>query len=394
MDIGCELTLVMPVYNTLSRVGSNGAPLIDRMLASIAQQDAGVPKLLVLDNQSADGSVDHLSRRAPSNLTVDVQVDTHQRPPEEAIAMLIDQVDTPYVGVVNDDDVLASTFVAELLGAAHRSKATLTYPNARWLGLDGQATGTLVPYRGRAYGNFRSGPDNLRKYLRVRNPVPMIFGLWKTTDAQRLFDVRRYDEHSHDLDNLILARTLARGHRVEFVDRHLFQYSVRQGHRSPPRVLETSDAADKTLDLLLSNWTHHVKFSQELLTSIFEPEQGDRAGHAQTMALVISEELRWRLDRGALWTLGLAPATREEFVQLTRLRSTIRGGTSRWSRSGSGRRTTSHSSNQGLARERDHWTALLDRLDRPVASEVVLARQTILHGVVTQIESMLGDWIS
>ena len=308
------VTLVMPIFNTLSRRDTAGRPLIDRMIMSIRRQTVKPHQLMVLDNQSDDGTVEHLAKLARWGLPMNVAVDTERRPPEEAISTLMQQVHTPYVAVVNDDDSIAPTYTAELLKWAKDSGSALTYANGRWLGLNGATEGQLVIGRARRYGSGRSGASNFRRYLRRRNPVPMLFGLWQTPVAQRVFAVRRIDEHSHDLDNMIMATALGGGESVSFVDRHLFFYSVREGHRSPPSLSSTRAAGQTFPNLLIGNWSHHIRFAAELLRRIDPTYAYSRTTlDPLNAAVIVSIELRYRLEMGVTWALQLCPASRAEF---------------------------------------------------------------------------------
>ena len=308
------VTLVMPVFNTMGRRDQTGRPLINRMMMSIANQTVRPAQILVLDNQSDDGTVAHLAELAQSDLPLNVAIDKERRPPEEAINVLMQQVESSYVAVVNDDDAIGPTCIAELLKCSKESGSALTYANGRWLGLDGVTEGALVVGRGRRYGTGRSGASDFRRYLRRRNPVPMLFGLWQTPVAQRVFAVRRIDEHSHDLDNMIMATTLGGGEPVSFVNRHLFFYSVREGHRAPPSNPRSGTAGQTFLDLLAGNWAHHIRFSTELLRRIAPTRAYARATlESLPAAVIVSSELRYRLEMGVTWALQLSPASRAEF---------------------------------------------------------------------------------
>ena len=319
VDISEQVTLVMPLYNTLARVDSSGSPLVKRMLDSVAAQESGSPQVLVLDNQSSDDTVDYVRATVPANVPLALTVDDQRRTAEEAIFRLMQQVSTPYVAVINDDDELAPTYITDLFAVANRTQAALTYPNARWLGLDGRTAGSAVPVRSRSYGPFRSSERNLRLFLRYRNPVPLIFGLWRTEVAQDVFNVNMLDEHAYDLDNMILALTFAKGLRVEFVNKHLFLYSVRQGHKAPPPAFNSNEPSIDVIRAVYGNWAHHIKFSTRLLDALESPS-GVGGDATSATATAISEELRLRLGRAFTWALGLAPATRAQFAQINELR--------------------------------------------------------------------------
>lgn len=319
VDTSQQVTLVMPLYNTMARVDSSGRPLVKRMLDSVAAQESGSPQVLVLDNQSSDDTVDYVRATVPANVPLALTVDDQRRTAEESIFRLMQQVSSPYVAVINDDDELAPTYITDLFAVANRTQAALTYPNARWLGLDGRTAGSVVPVRSRSYGSFRSSERNLRLFLRYRNPVPLIFGLWRTEVAQDVFNVNMLDDHAYDLDNMILAMTFAKGLRVEFVNQHLFRYSVRQGHKAPPPAFNSNEPSIDVIRAVYGNWAHHIKFSTRLLGTL-ESRSGVGGDATPATATTISEELRLRLGRAFTWALGLAPATRAQLAQINELR--------------------------------------------------------------------------
>jgi glycosyltransferase involved in cell wall biosynthesis len=321
MSSHSQVTLVFPLFNTLSRLDSSGQPLVDRMLDSIAAQTVAPARVLVLDNQSDDGSAEYVSRIADPRVDLTVMRDSERRPPEEAINVLMQQVETPFVSVVNDDDALAPTYIADLVDQIRSSRAGLVYPNGQWLRLDGSLFGRLVVSRRMTYGSFRSAPENLRRYLRIRNPVPLIFGLWQTHIAQSVFAIKRIDAHSHDLDNMILATTLGRGVDVSFVDHPLFFYSVREGHRAPPESAAAGARESQFANLLAANWSHHVLFSAELLRRVHPGiHTAAPVSDLPVTELVISQELRRRLVMGVTWALALAQPTRRQFEEVSELR--------------------------------------------------------------------------
>jgi glycosyltransferase involved in cell wall biosynthesis len=338
MGSSSQVTLVFPLFNTLSRLDSSGQPLVDRMVGSIAAQTVAPARVLVLDNQSDDGSAEYVSRIADPRVNLTVTRDSERRPPEEAINVLMQQVETPFVSVVNDDDALSPTYIENLVDQIRSSRAGLVYPNGQWLRLDGTSSGRLVVSRRRTYGSFRSAPENLRRYLRIRNPVPMIFGLWQTHIAQSVFAIKRIDAHSHDLDNMILATTLGRGVDVSFVDHPLFFYSVREGHRAPPEPPTAGARESQFAELLAANWSHHVRFSAELLRRVYPPNQAvGQYSDSPITELVISQELRRRLAVGVTWALSLTRPTKRQFTEVSDLRRILASVPSgRWRRSFAG----------------------------------------------------------
>lgn len=357
MQVDRRVTLVMPIYNTLGRTDSAGFPLVNRMMLSITSQTVQPSQILILDNRSDDETVQHLADIAAPHLPVRIQIDSERRPPEEAISVLMQQADTPYVAVVNDDDAIGSTYIAELLRAIETSRSSLAYTNGRWLGLDGRLGGPLVMGRARQYGTFRSSAANFQRFLRTRNPVPVLFGLWRTPVAQRVFDVRRINEHSHDLDNMILATALGSGESVSFVNRHLFFYSVREGHREPPRDPRFWTAQATAPQLLAGNWSHHIRFAAELLTRI-RPSQAGFGHHVDVarMAAIASIELRRRLDMSVTWALQLSPTSRPEFNQVRALRRIFISGIESRARVSRFHRAQCSSRSRGvLSREIEHW---------------------------------------
>lgn len=387
-----QVTLVMPIFNTLSRRDTFGRPLIDRMMESIAHQELKPTQVLILDNQSDDGTVDHLTALADGKLCVNVAIDEERRPPEEAINILMRQVETPYVAVVNDDDAIRPSYLASLFSEIEASGSALAYANGKWLGLDGAVEGALVIGRSRRYGAMRSGASNFQRYLRMRNPVPMLFGLWKTPAAQSVFAVNRVDEHSHDLDNMIMATTLGRGYRVSFINQQLFLYSVRAGHRAPPARDPSSRQGGRAFfHLLAGNWSHHLRFSTTLLGRIapsFAP--ANSTVDPLEVAAIVSCELRYRLEMGVTWALALTSATKSDFDELRGPRRALTASRLPLGNAGSSRSKGRGGSRSRLLEEIDRWQQFLYRCSPPSgqSSPWCQERIDIVGEVVDFIEAL------
>ena len=84
-----QVSLLMPTFNHGAlRNARTGTPLIEEAMASLLQQTQRDLALVILDNQSTDGTVEYCRTRAAADARITVHVDSERRGPEEAIKAL------------------------------------------------------------------------------------------------------------------------------------------------------------------------------------------------------------------------------------------------------------------------------------------------------------------
>ena len=104
----------MPVYNSLS--GQNQAfGFFDQAISSLLSQTVTEFELIILDNQSTDGTFEYCEKIARQDTRIKVFRDDTRRSPEEAIRKLSELSDSDYCAIVNDDDKWDSRYFETLL---------------------------------------------------------------------------------------------------------------------------------------------------------------------------------------------------------------------------------------------------------------------------------------
>lgn len=131
------ITVVVPVYNR--------AGLLTRCLDSIAAQTVRPLSVIVVDNNSSDGSLEVARLWADAHLSdLDVSVLSETRPgAARARQTGLEHVDTEWVLFFDSDDVMASDILVHTLPTTH--DADMICWKRELNGLDG--TRTVSPYR-------------------------------------------------------------------------------------------------------------------------------------------------------------------------------------------------------------------------------------------------------
>jgi glycosyltransferase involved in cell wall biosynthesis len=116
-----EMTIVVPVHNR--------ATLVERTLASIAAQTLRPLRVIVVDNNSTDNTLEVLQQWKAANETADLQIDVLTEVTPGAAAARnrgLQAVTTPYIMFFDSDDTMAPTHAARAIAAfADKNKPEL-----------------------------------------------------------------------------------------------------------------------------------------------------------------------------------------------------------------------------------------------------------------------------
>ena len=125
------MSLLMPVYNSLS--GQNQAfGFFDQAIGSLQSQTITEFELIILDNQSTDGTFEYCEKIARQDSRIKVFRDDARRSPEEAIRKLSELSESDYCAIVNDDDTWDSRYFETLITILESNHAiSLAYTNGR-----------------------------------------------------------------------------------------------------------------------------------------------------------------------------------------------------------------------------------------------------------------------
>lgn len=251
-----SVSLLMPVYNAISDFArGNGVFMLPKALESILNQNFLDFELIILDNISTDGTYEFLNDFARNDDRIRLFKDVKNRNPEEAIFHLASLANSEYCCIVNDDDIWDPFFLQTLFSFVSNGSYDLVYPNGRFLDVSNKFQEKLVATEQESFDSRFGFVENYRNYLASRNPIPISFGLFRTTIFSKLYPAGPFDIYRANVDNQFILRILMARLRIKFVDQELFFYRNKQRFFHPTRefCLDRSPTTDEVLELLLSH---------------------------------------------------------------------------------------------------------------------------------------------
>lgn len=249
-----SVSLLMPVYNAISDFArGNGVFMLPKALESILNQNFLDFELIILDNISTDGTYEFLNDFAQNDARIRLLKDVKNRNPEEAIFHLASLANSEYCCIVNDDDIWDPSFLQTLFSYVSTGSYDLVYPNGRFLDVSNNFQEKLVATEQESFDSTFGFVENYRNYLASRNPIPISFGLFRTTMFSKFYPAGPFDIYRANVDNQFILRILMAQLRVKFVDEELFFYRNKQRFFRPTREfsLDRSPKVDEVLELLL-----------------------------------------------------------------------------------------------------------------------------------------------
>jgi len=224
-EVGSQMiSLLMPVYNSLSgqhhRYG-----FLAQAIHSLQSQNITDFELIILDNQSTDGTFEHCAEIARRDPRIRVIRDETRRSPEEAIRKLAEISESEYCAIVNDDDLWDRTYFKTLLNLLESNReVSLAYTNGRFLSPDGKQLGRIDTKTASIYSTSSTCETNFRNYLRFRNPFPISFGLFRREHFVECYPSSIFDKYGMNLDNIFIANFIRRGNHIIHLNSDLFFY--------------------------------------------------------------------------------------------------------------------------------------------------------------------------
>lgn len=228
----------MPVYNSYDRVRSEGKNLLEVALKSILTQTYVNFELIILDNQSIDKTPKVCMSYAKKDRRIKYIRDTKKRYPEGAITHLASFANGSYCMIANDDDVWDKNYIATLINYLQNHKdVDLCYSNGQYVDINGHKLNQLVPSNKYVYSIEDFSYSNFLKFLRLRNIIPIAFGLYKTKVFKDTLPYHKFDNLKANVDNLFMMKFFLRNHRVDFINKDLFYYRRKIRALDPSKVI-------------------------------------------------------------------------------------------------------------------------------------------------------------
>ena len=215
-----SVSLLMPVYNAISDFArGNGVFMLPKALESILNQNFIDFELIILDNISTDGTYEFLNDFAQNDARIRLFKDVKNRNPEEAIFHLASLANSEYCCIVNDDDIWDPSFLQTLISFVSTGSYDLVYPNGRFLDVSNKLQEKLVATEHESFDSKFGFVENYRNYLASRNPIPISFGLFRTTMFSKFYPAGPFDIYRANVDNQFILRILMAQLRTVFLQK-------------------------------------------------------------------------------------------------------------------------------------------------------------------------------
>jgi glycosyltransferase involved in cell wall biosynthesis len=211
------VSIGMPVWN--------GESFLAEAIQSLLSQDYTNIELVILDNMSTDKTGEICLSFAVEDNRVRYILDNRPRDVIEAFTEIACLVSGEYFMVGADDDVYDRSYISSLMNILLADTSLgLAYAGCNTIHPDGSVNPSIWTWRLTKHGSRFS---NFIKYFFKRNPIPICFGIMKTSvhrDGLQYF--YRPDNRGWNHDNLYVLRILSTV-KVDSIPDRLFYYRER-----------------------------------------------------------------------------------------------------------------------------------------------------------------------
>ncbi|TSA42283.1 MAG: glycosyltransferase family 2 protein [Betaproteobacteria bacterium] len=210
------VSIMMPVFN-----GELFLPLaLDCLLA----QDYANFEIIILDNQSTDGTRVICQQYASRDSRIRYVPDDRYRITHDAANHLATLATGEFAMLACDDDLWVPTFLSACVGFLRtHPDVGVVFPNAAYVDING-IRGESRLLAGRDIYNERHDKfGNFKRFLRHRRIVPPIFGVYRSDVMRAALPFDTFDETIADVDNLFFLKIITMT-KVHCLDEVLFYY--------------------------------------------------------------------------------------------------------------------------------------------------------------------------
>lgn len=258
------VSILMPVYNSMDFVRSEGFQLLPKSLDSLLDQSFSNFELIILDNQSTDGTSDICKSYAAKDYRIRYILDTQKRFPEGGINHLATFIRGKYCMVANDDDLWHPDYIKRMVEYLEQyPEVDMAYSNGEYINPDGTAAGKIISSKIYTYKETTSGLSNYSLYITKRNVIPIAFGIFKSEVYRRTLPFEDFDELKANVDNLFIAKYFLSGYTCHYLDDTLFYYR-KKGRFLDPSKIPNMPGLEKPILIWLYYVRHQFYFYKKL----------------------------------------------------------------------------------------------------------------------------------
>ena len=214
----------------------NGERFLREALESLLAQDYANLEIVVLDNQSVDGTQQICVELAARDRRLRLVVDDRRRNVMDGQRRAFELTTGEYFMIACDDDVYDPKYVSRLMERMTAEPALgVVYASHAHIYPDGERKPVATP-RSFFFSSRTSPARNFATYLRYRFPVPLVFGIVRADLHRKALPYFvRVDENGWDHDNLYVLRLLSLAPAMG-IPEVLFYYRQRDRSAYIPRI--------------------------------------------------------------------------------------------------------------------------------------------------------------
>ena len=257
-----QISILMPVFNSLTRLAIHGdSETLSSAIKSLLGQSFIDFELLILDNQSTDGTYEKCRELTRGDNRVRVLLDDSQRFAEAAIEKLALIASGKFVIAANDDDQWDELCLQKLMDSANKfPEIDLHIPNGFLFNMRGISISKLATKNSlEKFTKTSTVEERCLNYFYSRIVIPTIFGLFKRSNFVDSLPISAFDSLKANTDNRFIFGFFLRGGSAILVDEEIFYYRDRP-RRANDLKLEARLEENEVVNLVDKYITHQIDF--------------------------------------------------------------------------------------------------------------------------------------
>ena len=262
------VSILMIVYNSYDFVRSENNDLLQIAINSLLNQSYKDIELIILDNQSSDDTPKICRKYEKNDKRVKFIVDNKKRFPEGSTEENFKNANGKYIMFANDDDIWDKHYIESLvIELENNPKVDIIYPNGYYIDVKGKKIGKLINSYNNTYNTISHPFSNYCKYITNRNPIPIIFGMYKKEAFKKSLPFEDFDNLKANVDNLYFSNIFLKKINCQFYNKDLFFYRVKKRSLNPTKIVGMP-TIDKPAEILIYYINHQFLFYNELIKRI------------------------------------------------------------------------------------------------------------------------------